>query len=142
MDFFMECDYGNDTEVEIKGIAKVCYPAGHEKAGQPIPWILKPITTELLSQLTTNNTTKVRRNGQIVKTIDENRLTNDIMVETIVYPNFKDVRWLEQSKLVDPVDLLMKVLSLPGDYSRISKEVVKVNGMGETTEEVIKEAKN
>lgn len=142
MDFFMDCDYGNDVELTIPGIAKVCYPAGHEKAGQPIPWILKPITTERLSQLTDNNTTKIRKEGKINKVVDDTRLTNDIMVETIVYPNFKDTRWLEQNKLVDPIDLLMRVLSLPGDYSRISKEVVKANGMGDSTEEIIKEAKN
>lgn len=121
MDFFMDVDFNsNIEEVEIEGITKVCYPAGHEKAGKPIPWILKPITTELLAKVTDDNTSKIRKEGRIIKTVDENRLTNELMVETIVYPNFKDKQWLESLKLLDPVDLLMKVLSLPGDYSRIS----------------------
>lgn len=145
MSFFMQTEEER-SEVVIPGISKFKYPTDGPdyKKGDIIPWVLKPITTNLLDQLTKDNTTTKIRKGKQVKNIDDKRLTYQTMIETIKYPNFKDKVWLDSQNFVDPVDLISKVLDLPGDYSRISKEVLAANGIGndETEEEIIEEAKN
>lgn len=143
MNFFMQ-EESEREEVSIDGISKFKYPKGHAEEGKIIPWILKPITTDRLEQLNKNNTTIKRISGKQIKSIDDSRLTYEMMVESIVYPNFKDENWLNSRKCLDPVDLMKKVLDLPGDYSRISKEVLAVNGLGEkdSEEALIKDAKN
>ena len=144
MNFFMNQDLESKFEdVEISGISKFKYPQGHEEAGKTIPWILKPITTSALDELREQNTS-VRKlsDGKKDKVVDEKRMTYEMMIETIQYPNFKDAMWLESAKLVDPVDLLKKVLDKPGDFGRISKECCSVNGIGVSEEELVSEAKN
>lgn len=147
MNYFMDADLETVIETECEGIDKIKYPdtiGDNEQVikGLPIPWVLKPITTDALSILSENNTTRIRKGGRITKTVDETRLTNELLVDTIIFPNFKDKAWLNKMKCIDPVDLLMKVLSLPGDYARISQAVTKVNGMEDVQEEIIKSAKN
>ena len=144
MDFFMNCEVESKfEEVEIEGIAKFKFPEGTESAGKPIPWALKPITTDRLDQLRTQNTRTIKHKTRgTEKIVDGNRLTYELMVDTIIYPNFKDTNWLQATKCIDPVDLLKKVLDKPGDFSRISKECTIVNGLSETEEELAEEAKN
>jgi hypothetical protein len=146
MEFFMQEDNSYKNEVVIAGIQKFKYPTDGEgyKKGDIIPWIVKPINTEKLSQLTESNTTTKRKKGKEFKTVDQKRLTYEVMVESIIYPNFKDKAWLEKYKLIDPVDLLTITLDLPGDFSRMSKEVLAIHGIDkdDDEEDLIEEAKN
>lgn len=143
MQYFMEVDLNQEIqEIEIEGIDKFKYPKGTAKEGEKVPWVLKPITTEHMNTLRKQNTS-ISFKKHVKKTnVDSERLTLQMMIDTIVFPNFKDKVWLEKYKLLDPVDLLQKVLSFPGDFTRISEAVVEVNGLNEDEIEDIKEAKN
>lgn len=143
MEFFMNiAPEGEFLETEIEGIAKFKFPKGHEKEGQKIPWVLKPISTQHLDEIRATNTTARRVKNNIIKDVDSLRVTHEMMVETIVYPNFKDPNWLKASKCIDSTELLLKVLDLPGDFARISTAVVEANGISGNEEDLIKEAKN
>ncbi|WP_251846150.1 phage tail assembly chaperone, partial [Enterococcus faecium] len=143
MEFFMENDKGKQSpEIEVEGVARFSFPEGHELAGQPIPWILKPITTKQMEDIQKRNTVITRNKGITNSITDQRRATREMILETIVFPDFKDPKWLESTKFVDPVDLLMDVLSLPGDFTRITSEVMDINGLGDNKDDLIKEAKN
>jgi hypothetical protein len=146
MSFFMDAEEIEIEEIEIEGINKFRFPCDGEgfKKGDKIPWVIKSITTERLEEITKSNTTVTTKKKVKTRNIDENRVTYDIMVDSIVYPNFKDESWLKKEQILDPVELLKKTLNRPGDFSRISKEVMAVNGLSESDDEesLTEEAKN
>ena len=142
MQFFSTVDESERKEVTIEGIDKFKYPKGHKKEGINIEWIVQPLTMKKLDEIYAENTVIKRKGGKTSKVINEKRMGYDLMVESIVYPDFKDKNWLEQNKMVDPVELIKKVLDLPKDFQRISEEVMCINGFGDEEEDLIKEAKN
>lgn len=147
MEFFMNSAVESDfEEVEIEGISKFTYPTGHEKAGEIIPWLVRPLSTSEFETIRENNKTIKTSviNGQKVKdvNVDSSGVSYDLMIQSIQYPNFSDPAWLAASKCLDPVDLLKKVLDKPNDFTRISQDVVAANGLGSKDEDLVKEAKN
>ena len=142
MSLFINAEIQEAPEVEVEGISTFLYPEGHEKAGQKIPFIMRRITSEKLREIGERNTSYKTRKGRRIKTMDEHRTNYQIAIETIIYPNFKDKDWLDKYKLLDPVDLFLKVINNAGELANLINKVLDVNGFDETDDELVDEAKN
>jgi len=127
---------------EVEGISKFRYPKGHEEEGKIIPWKIKKINTTKVEELTETCTTKKYKKGQKIIEVDQKRLNDLIMAESIVFPDLKDKELLEQYKCTSNVELMRALLNYASDYGKIYQAYAGINDTEITDEEKIEEIKN
>jgi len=139
MSYFMDADLNKEfEEVEIKGIDLF-----KNEKGENIPWIVKPLEMSDIEAIREANTSKKKKGKGYIKELDEKRFGNTIILDSIIFPDFKNKEWLAKEKLLDPIELMLKVLKKPTHYASISDQILVMNGMKENDEEDdIQAAKN
>ena len=135
MSYFMDADLNKEfEEVEIEGIDLF-----RDKEGNNIKWVVKPIEMKDIERIREKNTTKKKKGKGYIKELNEKRFSNEIILESIIFPDFKDKGWLDKEKLLDPIELMEKVLRKPTHYTEISNSILVMNGLKEKDEEDIEE---
>lgn len=126
-------------EVEVEGIELF-----KDEEGKIVPWVMRAVPMKRIEKIRELNTTRKKKKGGKVETAyDEKRILEQVAVESIVFPDFKDKEFLDSYSEIDPVSLFEKLLSHPKYYAKIISSVNEINGFGEDNEEdEIKEAKN
>lgn len=114
-----------------------------DKEDKVIPFIMKPIPTEEIEILEKDCMEPVVKNGREVgEELNRTRWIVRMGIESTVYPNFKDKELLKSYGVVDPVDAVKKMLSVGGEHQAFVMETQRINGYGETFNDLVDEAKN
>ncbi|WP_371413702.1 phage portal protein [Virgibacillus sp. Bac330] len=114
-----------------------------DKAGNLIPFVFKPISTERVDEIEKMSMRNIVRKNRVVgKEVDQSRFMARIAVETTVYPNFKAEELRKAYKTEDPVEVAKKVLHVAGEYSEWISKVSDVNGFDQSVEDLEETAKN
>lgn len=107
------------------------------------PFEIKPITNDRMEALRKQCTkaTKDRRTQQIQKIVDQDKLTDAMVVEAVVVPDLNNDK-LQQSycTIADPAGTA-KAMLLAGEYADLLNEIQEVSGFETSIEDDVDEAK-
>lgn len=110
--------------------------------GKVIPFEIKAIGQGRVEEIMNECTKPVTKKGRLIdERLDKNRFMARLIVESTVYPDFKDKGLLKSYGVVDPAELV-KEMFLPGEYADMVEEVQRINGFDVDINELVEEAKN
>ena len=106
------------------------------------PFVIKTITEEENETIRKASMKPVKKGGIMTRELDSVRYSRELMVASVVEPNFKDSALCDFYKTLDPLEVPAKMLRA-GEYMQISRAISKLNGFDdESNEELEEEAKN
>lgn len=112
--------------------------------GNPIPWIIKPITSsedEALRESCTKRVSIPGKKNQFIPQMDSNKYAGLLAVKCTVFPDLYN-KELQDSYKVMGADELLKTMLLPGEYMDFLNKVQEINGFEISFEDKVEEAKN
>lgn len=132
-------DFLIDTFDDVEEVEKKVYIGGRERIIK-----LRPIGAVLGDEIRKRcKTTKIYKGQKIVESNQEKFMDN-LIVETITYPDFKSAELQSAWGVMGAVELLhaMKSKMRDGEYAELGQLVSSINGYDKGMEEIIEEAKN
>jgi len=146
---FMRAELNEDTIVTIPGIKTFS-----DESGKPIDMKIRVITTADLTRIRkachTRKIAKDAKGKPIFKDgsiqyddqYDGNAMTDQMIVQSLVFPDLHDKELLEFYGCNESVELVHKLFRRFEDYTYISEKIQEVSGISATGDEIIDEAKN
>ena len=123
-------------EVEIKEIVISERFKGAD--GKPATIKIKAITQDENNSLIKRCSIREKgANGLINETVDRQKYICELILSCCVEPNFREPEFVTKMGVANPADALTKIF-LPGEFSKLSEEVLKIIGMGD----ILEQAKN
>lgn len=102
--------------------------------GKPVAFVLKTLNQETLEQIAKRSTHEQTIDGRKIKSIDKVEHLNRCLVESCIYPNFKEKELCEHYGTLDPVDLPKKML-LVKEYEKLARAFLDLNGLSDDSPE-------
>lgn len=96
-----------------------------DKEGKPLEWVLHPISTKLVEEITKKNTVTKLVNGKKVKETNEENLNADLLEHVVLYPRLNDAE-LQDSYGVTNVNDLLGTMLYPGETQELIKALEDV----------------
>ena len=107
-----------------------------EETGKPLEWILHPISTKLVEEITKKNTVTKLENGKRVKETNEENLNADLLEQVVLFPQLNDAE-LQDSYGVTNVNDLLGTMLYPGETQELIKALEDVmSGKANTVSEL------
>ena len=107
--------------------------------GTPIEWVLHPISTKLIEEITKRNTKTTIKNGKKESTVNEENLNAELLEAVVLYPSLNDAE-LQDSYGVSSANELLSVMLYPGETQVLTNALQEV--MAGTKANDIDELKN
>lgn len=107
--------------------------------GTPIEWVLHPISTKLVEEITKRNTKTTIKNGKKESTVNEENLNAELLEAVVLYPSLNDAE-LQDSYGVSSANELLSVMLYPGETQVLTNALQEV--MAGTKANDIDELKN
>ncbi len=111
-----------------------------DEEGKPIEWVLKPLTTELIEEINDScmkNERVVGKKGMFKKVLDGNLFAARLVTNSVVMPDLQDKELQDSYNVMKPEDLLKKLVDNAGDYTKLCKFVVELNGYDDNEDVVV-----
>lgn len=83
-----------------------------DQDGNPIEWVLHPISTKLVEEITKRNTKTVIKNGKKESTVNEENLNAELLEAVVLYPSLNDAE-LQDSYGVSSANELLGAMLYP-----------------------------
>lgn len=134
----------NQNVVKVENKEYIASNRFRDEKGNPIPWVLRPVTSQEDESLRASCTKRVQipgRQNQFTQETDMNKYIGLLAVKCTVFPDLYNTE-LQDSYKVMGADELLKTMLLPGEYADYLVEVQKINGFNQSFEEKVDEAKN
>ena len=110
-----------------------------DQDGNPIEWVLHPISTKLVEEITKRNTKTTIKNGKKESTVNEENLNAELLEAVVLYPSLNDAE-LQDSYGVSSANELLSVMLYPGETQVLTNALQEV--MSGTKANDIDELKN
>lgn len=107
--------------------------------GTPIEWILHPISTKRVEEITKRNTKTTIKNGKKESVVNEENLNAELLEAVVLYPSLNDAE-LQDSYGVSSANELLSVMLYPGETQVLTNALQEV--MSGTKANDIDELKN
>lgn len=107
--------------------------------GSPIEWVLHPISTKRVEEITKRNTKTTIKNGKKESTVNEENLNAELLEAVVLYPSLNDAE-LQDSYGVSSANELLSVMLYPGETQVLTNALQEV--MAGTKANDIDELKN
>ena len=107
--------------------------------GSPIEWVLHPISTKKVEEITKRNTKTTIKNGKKESIINEENLNAELLEAVVLYPSLNDAE-LQDSYGVSSANELLSVMLYPGETQVLTNALQEV--MAGTKANDIDELKN
>ena len=107
--------------------------------GSPIEWVLHPISTKRVEEITKRNTKTTIKNGKKESTVNEENLNAELLEAVVLYPSLNDAE-LQDSYGVSSANELLSVMLYPGETQVLTSALQEV--MAGTKANDIDELKN
>jgi len=107
--------------------------------GSPIEWVLHPISTKRVEEITKRNTKTTIKNGKKESTVNEENLNAELLEAVVLYPSLNDAE-LQDSYGVSSANELLSVMLYPGETQVLTAALQEV--MAGTKANDIDELKN
>lgn len=110
--------------------------------GNPIAWIVKPISEEENEEILKSATRKVKgKHGVYTSETNNTEYMSKLAVACVTYPNLDDAE-LQKSYGVRGADVLIRKMLLPGEYSNLFMKIQEINGFDKDINDLKEEVKN
>lgn len=114
-----------------------------DEDGQPLLWELRPLTSSEVQRFNTECTTeKTLPNGQVRRSVNGSKLTDKLIIASVVSPDLNDAELQDSYGVMEPADLLHAMVDDPGEYNALSLYISNYNHLNKTLADKIDEAKN
>lgn len=107
--------------------------------GTPIEWVLHPISTKKVEEITKRNTKTTIKNGKKESIVNEENLNAELLEAVVLYPSLNDAE-LQDSYGVSSANELLSVMLYPGETQVLTNALQEV--MSGTKANDIDELKN
>ena len=107
--------------------------------GTPIEWVLHPISTKRVEEITKRNTKTTIKNGKKESVVNEENLNAELLEAVVLYPSLNDAE-LQDSYGVSSANELLSVMLYPGETQVLTNALQEV--MAGTKANDIDELKN
>lgn len=107
--------------------------------GTPIEWVLHPISTKRVEEITKRNTKTTLKNGKKESVVNEENLNAELLEAVVLYPSLNDAE-LQDSYGVSSANELLSVMLYPGETQVLTNALQEV--MAGTKANDIDELKN
>ncbi len=107
--------------------------------GSPIEWVLHPISTKKVEEITKRNTKTTLKNGKKESVVNEENLNAELLEAVVLYPSLNDAE-LQDSYGVSSANELLSVMLYPGETQVLTNALQEV--MAGTKANDIDELKN
>ena len=107
--------------------------------GTPIEWVLHPISTKKVEEITKRNTKTTIKNGKKESVVNEENLNAELLEAVVLYPSLNDAD-LQDSYGVSSANELLSVMLYPGETQVLPNALQEV--MAGTKANDIDELKN
>lgn len=107
--------------------------------GSPIEWVLHPISTKRVEEITKRNTKTTIKNGKKESTVNEENLNAELLEAVVLCPSLNDAE-LQDSYGVSSANELLSVMLYPGETQVLTAALQEV--MAGTKANDIDELKN
>ena len=96
-----------------------------DQDGNPIEWVLHPISTKLVEEITKRNTKTVIKNGKKESIVNEENLNAELLEAVVLYPSLNDAE-LQDSYGVSSANELLSVMLYPGETQVLTSALQEV----------------
>ena len=96
-----------------------------DQDGNPIEWVLHPISTKLVEEITKRNTKTVIKNGKKESTVNEENLNAELLEAVVLYPSLNDAE-LQDSYGVSSANELLGAMLYPGETKVLTDALQEV----------------
>lgn len=93
--------------------------------GTPIEWVLHPISTKRVEEITKRNTKTTIKNGKKESTVNEENLNAELLEAVVLYPPLNDAE-LQDSYGVSSANELLSVMLYPGETQVLTAALQEV----------------
>lgn len=96
-----------------------------DEDGNPIEWVLHPISTKLVEEITKRNTKTTIKNGKKESTVNEENLNAELLEAVVLYPSLNDAE-LQDSYGVSSANELLGAMLYPGETQVLTNALQEV----------------
>ena len=93
--------------------------------GTPIEWVLHPISTKRVEEITKRNTKTTIKNGKKESVVNEENLNAELLEAVVLYPSLNDAE-LQDSYGVSSANELLSVMLYPGETQILTNALQEV----------------
>ena len=93
--------------------------------GSPIEWVLHPISTKRVEEITKRNTKTTIKNGKKESVVNEENLNAELLEAVVLYPSLNDAE-LQDSYGVSSANELLSVMLYPGETQVLTNALQEV----------------
>lgn len=134
--FFPEVAEAQETEVEILVSERF-----KDSEGNIIPWKISLLSADEIYDIKKRSTKSIKKGGQRTVTVDTEAIRDTAIVESVIYPNLKDVELQEAYGAMTPLELAKRMLE-GREYERLGDRILKEQGFIDDINTMIDDAKN
>ena len=113
--------------------------------GNPLEWELKALTTNESEDIRIACTTEVQvtgKYGTYRPKLDTKMFMAKMIAACVVFPDLNNKELQDSYGVMTPEDLLKEMIDNPSEYNAFAEFVQNYNGLGESLEDKVEEAKN
>ena len=124
------------------------YPATKslcDEKGEPLKWEIKSLTTKESEDIRSACTTEVPvvgKKGQYRPQVDTGLYISKLIAASVVFPDLYNKELQDSYGVTKPEDLIKEMVDNPTEYNALAEFVMGYNGLEETMDDKIEEAKN
>ena len=96
-----------------------------DEDGNPIEWVLHPISTRRVEEITKRNTKTTIKNGKKESTVNEENLNAELLEAVVLYPSLNDAE-LQDSYGVSSANELLGAMLYPGETKVLTDALQEV----------------
>lgn len=96
-----------------------------DENGSPIEWVLHPISTRRVEEITKRNTKTTIKNGKKESTVNEENLNAELLEAVVLYPSLNDAE-LQDSYGVSSANELLGAMLYPGETKVLTNALQEV----------------
>lgn len=107
-----------------------------DKEGKPLEWVLHPLNSKTVEEITKRNTVTKLVDGKKVKEKNEENLNADLLEQVVLFPRLNDAK-LQDSYGVTNVNDLLSTMLYPGETQVLTQALQDVmSGKANTVSEL------
>lgn len=113
-----------------------------DKDGKIVPFVIKSLSQAENAEIRKRCSTPVVKNGVVVgDKLDAEKYGRELVVASVVTPNFRDSEICKFYGSMDPLDIPGKMLRV-GEYNKLQIQINSINGFSDDLNVLEDEAKN
>ena len=116
-----------------------------DENGKPLEWEIKALTTKESEDIRSECTTEVPvtgKPGMVRPKVDTKAYIAKLIAACVVFPDLYNKDLQDSYGVRTPEDLLKEMVDDPTEYNALAEFIQNFNGLDESLEEKVKEAKN